>query len=214
MILATKGGIQPPKPYDSSAGYLRSACEASLSRLGVDVIDIYQVHRPDLLAHPGEVAEVLTELRDAGKVGEVGISNHSVAQARALQAYLDFPIATSQPEFSPLHLDPLVDGTLDLCMELGMAPLAWSPLAGGRLVGELPAGDLRAEAVDRGVRPHRRRAGSSLLRRRAGLADGASLRSGADRRYPAGGPDPRVRPGHRGRAHPRALVRGAGGRPR
>jgi len=147
MILATKGGIQPPKPYDSSAGYLTEACEASLRRLGVDVIDVYQVHRPDLLAHPGEVGETLTALRDDGKVREVGISNHTVAQARALQAYLDFPIATSQPELSPLRLDPLVDGTLDLCMELGMAPLAWSPLAGGRLAGEPPAGDLRAEAV-------------------------------------------------------------------
>ena len=147
MILATKGGIAPPAPYDSSARYLREACEASLRRLGVDVIDVYQVHRPDLLAHPGEVAETLATLRSEGKLHEVGISNHTVAQARALQAYLDFPIATSQPELSPLHLDPIVDGTLDLCMETGMAPLAWSPLAGGRLAGEPAAGDRRAVAV-------------------------------------------------------------------
>ncbi len=56
MVLATKGGIMPPIPYDSSATYLRSACEASMRRMGVDVIDLYQIHRPDMLTHPGEVA--------------------------------------------------------------------------------------------------------------------------------------------------------------
>jgi predicted oxidoreductase len=147
MILATKGGIRPPRPYDSSPEYLREECEASLRRLGVEVIDVYQVHRPDLLAHPQDVAEVLSALRDEGKVREVGISNHTVAQSRALQSYLPFPLATNQPEFSPLHLDPLVDGTLDWCMEAGLAPLAWSPLGGGRLAGDPPADDPRAVAV-------------------------------------------------------------------
>lgn len=133
MVLATKGGILPPLPYDSSPAYLRSACEASLTRMGVDVIDLYQIHRPDLYAHPADVAATLTELRNAGKIREVGISNHTPAQVAALQAHLDFPIVANQPEFSATHLDPMRDGTLDQCMQLGIAPMAWSPLAGGSL---------------------------------------------------------------------------------
>lgn len=137
MLLATKGGVFPPLPYDSSAEYLRQACEASLYRLGVDVIDLYQVHRPDLLAHPAEVAEVLTELRDSGKVREVGVSNYSASQVRALQSYLDFPLVSTQVELSLLALHPISDGLLDLAVEFGITPLAWSPLAGGRLMGEV-----------------------------------------------------------------------------
>lgn len=133
MVLASKGGIMPPLPYDSSSAYLRSACEASLTRLCVDVIDLYQIHRPDMYAHPADVAAILTELRDAGKIREVGISNHTPAQVAALQAHLDFPIAANQPEFSATRLDPMRDGTLDQCMQLGLTPLAWSPLAGGSL---------------------------------------------------------------------------------
>lgn len=133
MVLASKGGIKPPLPYDSSPAYLRGACEASLTRMGVDVIDLYQVHRPDMYAHPADVAAVLTELRDAGKIREVGISNHTPAQIAALQAHLGFPIVANQPEFSANRLDPMRDGTLDQCMQLGITPLAWSPLAGGSL---------------------------------------------------------------------------------
>jgi predicted oxidoreductase len=133
IVLATKGGIMPPLPYDSSKSYLRSACEASLSRMGVDVIDLYQIHRPDLYAHPADVAATLTELRIAGKIREVGVSNHTPAQVAALQEHLGFPIATNQPEFSAHRLHPMRDGTLDQCMQLGITPIAWSPLAGGSL---------------------------------------------------------------------------------
>ena len=159
MVLASKGGIMPPLPYNSSPSYLRSACEASPSRMGVDVIDLYQIHRPDLYAHPADVAAVLTELRDAGKIREVGISNHTPAQVAALQAHLGFPIVTNQPEFSASRLDPMRDGTLDQCMQLGITPLAWSPLAGGSLAtGDGIGPELLAvldqlaerESVDRG----------------------------------------------------------------
>lgn len=133
MVLATKGGIMPPVPYDSSPEALRGACEASLRRLGVDVIDIYQIHRPDMLTHPADVAATLAMLRDEGKIREVGVSNHTPAQVAALQAHLPFPIATTQPEYSAAKTDALRDGTFDQAMELGIVPMAWSPLAGGRL---------------------------------------------------------------------------------
>jgi predicted oxidoreductase len=146
MVLATKGAITPPVPYDSSPDHLRTACEASLRRLRVDHIDLYQIHRPDLLTHPEDLGRVLDELVTSGKVRAVGVSNHTVAQTRALQAWLWTTLATSQPEFSPLALDPITDGTLDLCMETGMVPLAWSPLAGGRLADDATS-DERARAV-------------------------------------------------------------------
>jgi predicted oxidoreductase len=134
MVLATKGGIRPPVPYDSSDPGLRAACEASLKRLGVERIDLYQIHRPDLYVHPAELADTLDRLRGEGKIGEVGVSNHTTAQVDALRARLPFPIASNQPEFSAFCLTPMRDGTFDQCMQHGTTPLAWSPLAGGHLV--------------------------------------------------------------------------------
>jgi predicted oxidoreductase len=140
MVLATKGGITPPMPYNSGAEYLRAACEASLRRLQVEVIDLYQIHRPDMLTHPAEVAATLTALRDEGKIREVGVSNYTPDQYDALTAHLDFPLVSTQPEYSVLHLDPLRDGTFDRCMKDGVTPLAWSPLGGGRLFTDGPDG--------------------------------------------------------------------------
>jgi predicted oxidoreductase len=145
MVLASKGGIIPPTPYNSTTAYLISACEASLRRLGTDVIDLWQIHRPDLLAHPSEIAAAFDQLKSAGKVREFGVSNFTVAQTRALQAHLDFPLATYQPEFSPLALDAMTDGTLDLALETGASVLAWSPLGGGRIAE--PGEDERAKRV-------------------------------------------------------------------
>lgn len=143
MVLATKGGIMPGVPYDQSAKYLRAACEASLQRLNTDTVDLYQIHRPDLFAHPAEVAATLTELHSEGKIRAVGVSNFTVPQYDALRAHLDIGIATSQPEYSAVVLDPLRDGMFDACMRDGVTPMAWSPLGGGRLV---------AQSAD-GVRP-------------------------------------------------------------
>ena len=133
MLIATKGGIDLGVPYDSSGTYLRSAVEASLSRLQIDVIDLYQIHRPDFLGHPEEIATTLSALREEGKIKEVGVSNYSTTQFSALEAWLPFPIATVQPEFSCWHHDALRDGILDQCLEKKVTPLAWSPFAGGKL---------------------------------------------------------------------------------
>ena len=145
MVLATKGGIEMGVPYNSSAAYLVAACEASLRRLGVDHIDLYQIHRPDSLAHPAEVARALDDLRRAGKIGEAGVSNHTPAQVAALAAHLPFRLAAIQPEFSPLAIEPISDGVLDQAMQMGLGVLAWSPLGQGRLGALAPEG--RAGAV-------------------------------------------------------------------
>ncbi len=149
MVLATKGGIVPPVPYDSSPEAIVRACEASLTRLGVDVIDLYQIHRPDLFTHPADLAGALARLREQGKIREVGVSNFTPGQHEALAACLPFPIASSQPEFSALELAPLRDGTLDLCMRDGIVPLAWSPLAGGRLGDDTGIRPALLEVLDR-----------------------------------------------------------------
>lgn len=171
MLVATKCGIVPGVPYDSSRAHILRSADASLRRLRCGVIDLFQIHRPDLLAHPGEVADALAGLRDAGKIRAVGVSNFTPAQVAALQTHLPFPIATSQPEISPVVLAPFTDGTLDQCMRDCITPLAWSPLAGGRL--GLAAADARAAAV-----------GDAAAARLADVIealDGIAARDGVDR---------------------------------
>lgn len=146
MLLATKGGIRIGVPYDSSAAYVAEAVDASLKRLGVDHVDLWQVHRPDLLAHPAELAEALDRIVASGRARAVGVSNFTPAQVAALISYLEVPLASIQPEFSALATRPLFDGTFDQAMQMGLAVLAWSPLGQGRLGAGTPA-DPRAAAA-------------------------------------------------------------------
>ncbi|SEK86448.1 Predicted oxidoreductase [Sphingomonas palmae] len=133
MVLATKGGITPPVPYNSSTAYLTKALDDSLRRMKVDSVDLYQIHRPDILAHPQEVARALDDMVSSGKVRAVGVSNYTADQTRVLASFLSVPLASQQPEYSPLFLDPLTNGLIDQAMELDLAVLAWSPLGGGRI---------------------------------------------------------------------------------
>lgn len=133
MVLVTKAGIHPPIPYDSTKANLISSCEDSLKRLKTDRIDVFLIHRPDLLTPHEEVAEALNTLRRQGKILEAGVSNFSLPQTRALQAFMEFPFAAIQPEISALTTETLFDGTLDMCQEWSITPMAWSPLAAGAL---------------------------------------------------------------------------------
>ena len=133
MVLATKGGIMPPIPYDQSRSYLMSALDASLQRRGGDPVELWQVHRPDILTHPQDLARTLEDMVKSGKVGAVGVSNFTHGHIAALKGALNIPLVSTQPEFSPLHLAPLESGLLDQAMEHDMAVLAWSPLGGGRI---------------------------------------------------------------------------------
>jgi len=153
MVLATKGGIVPGVPYDSSADYLERALDASLERLGLDQVDLWQIHRPDLLAHPAEVAAALERMVASGKARAIGVSNFTPAQTAALQAHLPFALASTQPEFSALHTQPLWNGLIDQAMERDLAVLAWSPLGGGRIGrgGDALSALLDAKAAASGV---------------------------------------------------------------
>ncbi|MGL5837408.1 MAG: aldo/keto reductase [Sphingorhabdus sp.] len=133
MVLATKGGITPPVPYDSSTGYLTSAIDASLKRLQTDHIDLYQIHRPDVLTHPQEIARTIENAVKAGKVRAFGVSNYTQAQIATLSQFLSVPIVSTQPELSPVRIDCIENGELDQAIAMDMAVLAWSPLGGGRI---------------------------------------------------------------------------------
>lgn len=157
IVLASKCGIRLPDQsagtpyrYDFSAEYIVGSCEQSLRRLGVETIDIYQLHRPDWLADWDEVAGAFTQLREQGKVREFGVSNFRPSQVAALQKAFDRPLIVNQVEISLRRIDCFEDGTLDQCQSEDITPLAWSPLGGGRLiVGQEESGLRVATVMDR-----------------------------------------------------------------
>jgi len=120
------------KSYDSSRAHVLASVESSLRALRTDRIDLLLMHRPDALMDPDALADTFRALRDAGKVLHFGVSNHAPSQLAML--HRRFPLATQQIEFSPLQMRALADGTLDQCVDLGLRPMIWSPLGGGRLL--------------------------------------------------------------------------------
>lgn len=124
------------KHYDTSARHLRASVERSLRLLGTDRLDLLLLHRPDPLLDAEETATALQQLCRAGKVRRLGVSNFTPSQVDLLRSRLDAPLVCNQIELSLLHHGPLMDGTLDHCQLHGMTPMAWSPLAGGRLFGK------------------------------------------------------------------------------
>jgi len=143
VVVATKGGITRAEGEqwgrDGSLGYLRSAVEKSLRRLDVDVIDLYQWHRPDRWKLYGEVIGHFKTLQDEGKIKAIGISNANVEEIEvAIQVLGEGGLASVQNEFSPRFRSS--QDELEYCGEHGIAFLPWSPLGGtgggGREVGE------------------------------------------------------------------------------
>lgn len=139
LQLVTKCGIRlptahAPKHYDTGRAHLVASTEQSLRRLRTDRIDLLLLHRPDPLLHADEVAEAFSALHRAGKVRAFGVSNFAPPQLELLASRT--PLVANQIELSLLRTAPITDGTLDQLQRLRMAPLAWSPLAGGRLFHE------------------------------------------------------------------------------
>lgn len=153
VFIATKCGIRfggdptpaSPHRYDFSAEHILTSCDHSLKRLGIETIDLYQLHRPDLLMHPAEVAAAFDKLHAAGKVRHFGVSNFLPSFVSLLQSALRRPLVVNQVEIHLGRLDCFYDGTLDQCLERRMTPLAWSPVGGGFLAegGTLRDGDPR-----------------------------------------------------------------------
>ncbi len=140
LTLATKWF---PAPWKLNAiSSMRAAAEASLERLGIDRIDLYQVHGPTSLRSASVLAEGLASLVADGLVTAVGVSNYSLREMTAIQAALarrGVQLATNQVEFSLLRNLPLTSGFTTRCAELGVTILSYSPIGQGRLSGKYSA---------------------------------------------------------------------------
>ncbi|MFL6053975.1 MAG: aldo/keto reductase [Actinoallomurus sp.] len=132
VLVATKGGHTRPADgswaLDGSPEHLKRACEASLKRLGVEAIGLYQFHRPDPAVPYAESVGALRDLLDEGKIRMAGISNADPEQIRQAQEILGGRLASVQNEFSPRFRSS--EPELRLCDELGITFLPWSPLGG------------------------------------------------------------------------------------
>lgn len=140
LVLATKFMPAPHKLNVRQA--MRSALEASLERLGVDHVDLYQIHGPISLRSKAALAEALAELHQAGLTSAVGVSNYSTREMIKMHAALaerDLPLASNQVEYSLLRRIPETGGLLAACRERGVVLLAYSPIGQGRLTGKYSA---------------------------------------------------------------------------
>ena len=138
VLVATKGGHTrrgTDWELDGRPEYLREACVASLARLGVERIDLYQHHRPDPAVDYAETMGGLKALLDEGLVAAAGISNADPEQIRLARSILGDGLAAVQNQFSPAFRSSMPE--VELCDELGLAFLAWSPLGGMSDAGAL-----------------------------------------------------------------------------
>ena len=139
LVIATKGGHLRPGDgswtLNGSPDYLKQAAEASLKRLSVDAIGLYQFHRPDPKVPYADSVGAIRDLLDEGKIRHAGISNANPAQIRQANEILSGRLVSVQNQFSPAFRSS--DPELELCAKLGIAFLPWSPLGGIAQAGEL-----------------------------------------------------------------------------
>jgi predicted oxidoreductase len=119
--------------YDTSPDHIRASVDNSLSRIGIDVIDMLLIHRPDPFMDHHETGEALDGLVKAGKVKSVGVSNFKLHDWTLLQSGMKTPLVTNQIEISVLAREAFTNGDIAFLQERGIVPIAWSPLAGGEL---------------------------------------------------------------------------------
>lgn len=141
--IITKCGIKPlsdkfpgrrVKTYDYSKGHILDSVERSLENFGTDRIDLLLLHRPAPFFEPDEVCEAFQVLKKEGKVLNFGVSNFLPAQIGLLQKHCSEKLLANQVEISPLCLGFFENGNMEFCMRERIIPMAWSPLAGGRIV--------------------------------------------------------------------------------
>jgi aryl-alcohol dehydrogenase-like predicted oxidoreductase len=143
VVIATKFGVQlgdDPSRGGASPRWIERAVEDSLRRLNTDRIDLYQLHKPDENTPIEDTLEALDKLVSAGKVGQIGCSNHSEAQIEdALSTSRErglAPFVSVQNEYSLLHREPEENGVIETCQRNGLALLPYFPLASGMLTGK------------------------------------------------------------------------------
>ena len=143
MTIVTKCGINiksnkfPEKKiqyYDYRSEYIIQEAENSLKNLRTDYIDVLLLHRPSDILNPEEVAKAFGQLRKQGKVRYFGVSNFIAHDVSMLQSYLDDKLVTNQIEISPYRINHFENGDLNYCLEKRIKPMAYCPMADGRLV--------------------------------------------------------------------------------
>jgi predicted oxidoreductase len=143
MTIVTKCGINilsnkfPQKKiqyYDYRAKYIIEEAENSLRNLRTDYLDVLLLHRPSDILNPNEVAEAFGKLRREGKVRYFGVSNFLTHDVSMLQAHLEDKLVTNQIEVSPYRIDHFENGNLNYCLEKNIKPMAYCPVADGRLI--------------------------------------------------------------------------------
>jgi len=161
VVVATKGGLRPAGPRverDASPAYLRDGVEQSLRKLGVEAIDLYQVHWPDGGTPFEETGAALAELKAEGKVRHVGVSNFSPAEMDALSGTIE--VETDQPPYN-LFNRGIEGDVLPYCREQDVGLLVYGPLSHGLLSGSFDPAKLADEDWRRGHEPF---AGENLER--------------------------------------------------
>jgi len=156
VVVATKGGVIRTGgrwETDGRPEHLRAACDRSLRALGVEQIALYQLHAPDPKVPFADSVGALAELRYAGKIRWLGLSNVSVDQIQSAEAIV--PVTAVQNRLNPFFREALTTGVLDYCTERGIGFLAYSPTGGGRLNRKLPDHPVLAPMASRlGVSAH------------------------------------------------------------
>lgn len=152
LEIVTKCGIAITAKAENKLGHyitdkhhIIHSAETSLKNLHTDYIDVLLIHRPDPLMEADEVAEAFVSLHQSGKVKYFGVSNFTPFQFQLLQSRLPFSLVTNQVEISPVYQPLLLDGTLDMCQQLRIPPMAWSCLGGGSLFKDEQYAPLRQE---------------------------------------------------------------------
>ncbi|WP_189381324.1 aldo/keto reductase [Gemmobacter nanjingensis] len=138
------------KYYDTSAAHITASVETSLREMATDRIDLLLIHRPDPLMDADETGAALDALVASGKVHAVGVSNFRPWDFRLLQSRMAAPLVTNQIELNLLAREAFVNGDLAFLQENRIAPMAWSPLAGGHLLAESREG-LRLRLAELGA---------------------------------------------------------------
>ena len=130
--------------YDTSYEHIIHSANQSLKNMNTDYIDVLLIHRPDPLMDPLEIARAFEQLHKEKKVRHFGVSNFNPMQFQMLQKHFSPKLVTNQVEFSPWCLEHIQNNNVEFFQKDGIVPMAWSPLAGGRLFDPK---DLRGERL-------------------------------------------------------------------
>lgn len=156
ILVATKGGMTRPGgrwEYDGRPSHLQAACERSLKALGVERIDLYQLHVPDPSVSFSDSVGALARLQEEGKLRWVGLSNVSVSQIEEARRLVE--VVTVQNRLNPFFREALETLVVKYCSDNGIGFLAYSPVGGGRLNRKLPDHPVLRGIADRhGISTH------------------------------------------------------------